>query len=445
MQKPLTLIVSDLHMGDGSSSDDFVDDKNQFAKFLAEQLLTDRGKKGEIELIINGDFLEFVMVRPDLYTLNSRDYWCSRDESVEKLKTLLKGHPKVFKAIADFQVPGNVVTIFAGNHDIDLYWPEVRDLLRTKTGNVNIELKADTYYRYGNRLHISHGHLFPTIDTVNGFSKWADPILPLPADSDPKRLQMCDGTLFVVRLVNPLTAKYPFANNLHPETEILRVLLREDAWGLRTVAWLGSRFIAQHPGAALSATGTAASGAELLNAIQLDSFFREKIAGLCRDLLKIPDMTADKVLQKYATEDDVAELLAALLEADGTMSKWIDVIEIAKPGTSSVGSAGGEVLGIIETGRIDVRAACATIARGKWLAGAEIVVLGHTHLPEEIEENGRKYYNPGSWTRYIDNPAGLKLADLMDETKYPYKLKCVRIEEIDGKLTSEMILIDRKP
>src|ERR1700741_4277557 len=102
MQKPLTLIVSDLHMGDGSSSDDFVDDKDQFAKFLAEQLLTDRGKNGEIELIINGDFLEFVMVRPDLYTLNSPDYWCSQTESIEKLKTLLKGHPKVFKAIADF-------------------------------------------------------------------------------------------------------------------------------------------------------------------------------------------------------------------------------------------------------------------------------------------------------------------------------------------------------
>ena len=99
--------------------------------------------------------------------------------------------------------------------------------------------------------------------------------------------------------------------------------------------------------------------AELLNAIQLDSFFRGKIAGLCRDLLNMPDMTADKVLQKYATEDDVADLLAALLAADGSMEKWIDVIEIAKPATSSAGSAGGETLSIIETGRIDVRAACA--------------------------------------------------------------------------------------
>jgi hypothetical protein len=36
-QKPLTLIVSDLHKGDGKPGDDFVDDNKQFSTFVNAQ------------------------------------------------------------------------------------------------------------------------------------------------------------------------------------------------------------------------------------------------------------------------------------------------------------------------------------------------------------------------------------------------------------------------
>jgi len=445
-QKPLTLIVSDLHMGDGGTGDDFVDHDNQFSNFVDAQAKTEHGKNGGIELVINGDFLEFVQVRPEVYKLNSQDYWCSETESLSKLESIIQGHPQAFRALADFQKSGNVVTIFAGNHDVDLYWEKVRDRLKEVAGNLNIELGRDTYTRYDERLHISHGHLFPTVDTVNGFAHWSNPVLRLPDDNEPPRLEMCAGTLFVVRLVNPLEAKYPFADNLHPETELLRILWREDRWGLLTVGWLGGRFLQQHFGAALSTKAVKSDiGAQILDAIRLDPFFRKKIAGLCDELLGMPGMTADEVLQRYKSAEDVEQLLAALLAADGTMAKWIDVFDLAKPATSAIGATRGETLNIIETGRIDVRAACATIARGKWKAGAEIVVLGHTHIPEQLDEDGRKYYNPGSWTRYVDDPSSLKLDDLANELAYPYRLNYIRVEEIGGRLQSDFICIEKQP
>jgi len=77
-------------------------------------------------------------------------------------------------------------------------------------------------------------------------------------------------------------------------------------------------------------------------------------------------------------------------------------------------------------------------------AGAEIVVLGHTHLPETVEEGGRKYYNPGSWTRYVENASSLTLRDLEDERSYPYRLNCIRIEEIGSNLRSEFICIEQQ-
>ncbi|MBV9958265.1 MAG: hypothetical protein JO360_07585, partial [Acidobacteria bacterium] len=58
--KPVTLIVSDLHVGGGASDpgDDHVFDKSQFRDFIRRQSETPEGKRGDIELVINGDFLE---------------------------------------------------------------------------------------------------------------------------------------------------------------------------------------------------------------------------------------------------------------------------------------------------------------------------------------------------------------------------------------------------
>src|SRR5262249_49575436 len=154
--------------------------------------------------------------------------WCSESESLAKLDCILAGHPKVFEALREFQTPHNRVTIFPGNHDVDLYWDRVQKKFREKAGDdVNIETREITYKRYGGRLHISHGHLFPSIDPANDFKHWRNPILAQPKDSDPKRLEMCPGTLFVVKFVNFLEAEYPFADNLHPEMDLARILARE--------------------------------------------------------------------------------------------------------------------------------------------------------------------------------------------------------------------------
>src|SRR5260370_9944533 len=114
--KRVTLIVRDLHMGDGKAGDDFVDDKHQFANFVLGQIATAEGQAGEIELIINGDFLEFVQVSPQPYQLNSPDYWCLEKESIWKFADILQGHADVFHALKNFQETHNSVTTFAGNH-----------------------------------------------------------------------------------------------------------------------------------------------------------------------------------------------------------------------------------------------------------------------------------------------------------------------------------------
>jgi UDP-2,3-diacylglucosamine pyrophosphatase LpxH len=446
-QKRVTLIVSDLHMGDGKAGDDFVDDKHQFSSFVRAQASSEDGRAGAIELIINGDFLEFVQVLPQVYTLNSPEYWCSENESLAKLDSILMGHPDVFEALKEFQKFRNRVTIFPGNHDVDLYWDGVQRKLRETAGDVNIETGEVTYTRYGGRVHISHGHLFESIDPANSFKNWRNPILSQPTDADPKRLEMCPGTLFVVKFVNFLEDKYPFADNLHPETALAGILAREDRWGLTAIAWVMLRFATKYPKAFLSTEAQgAAIGAQLLNAIQADNFLRQKIASVYSEVLGQSGMTAARVKEILASEEAIATFVEQLVHAEPSWNRWLKVLDMAKPAVLSIEAYGGSTLSIVTAGNVDVRTSCAEIARSQWKAGAEIVVLGHTHLPEKVKEGTGIYYNPGSWTRYIENPRSLTLEQLKDETRFPYQLNSVRIEKAqDGTLKSELICIEKGP
>jgi hypothetical protein len=257
---------------------------------------------------------------------------------------------------------------------------------------VNIETQEVTYKRYGGKLRISHGHLFPTIDPANGFKNWKNPILSRPKDSDPKRLEMCAGTLFVVRFVNYMEAKYPFADNLHPEIALMNILAREDKFGLLAVAWVMSRFVVQFHKAALSADHRGADiGPILLEAIQTDSFVRQQIASLYNDVLGQPGMTTAKVKETLASEDAVAEFIEKLMQTGAPWEKWLEALNAAKPDTLSIGEAGSGTLSIAAAAMVsDIPAACLTIAEGQWKAGAEIVVLGHTNLRKRSPRKTRK-------------------------------------------------------
>jgi UDP-2,3-diacylglucosamine pyrophosphatase LpxH len=444
----VTLIVSDLHMGDGAPGDDFVDDDHQFAKFVRAQAATREGAAGQMELIINGDFLEFVQVYPQAYRLNSAQYWCTEKESLAKLERILKGHADVFLSLREFQRGGNRVTLFAGNHDVDLYWDDVRQRITEEAGDINFELGDVWYQRYQGRLQISHGHLFDSIDPANGFAHWQDPRLGQP-NSLVQRLEMCPGTLFVVKFVNYLEDKYPFADNLHPETALANVLWREDRWALKAVAWVFARFVRQFPKAFLSAgkKNTAEIGPHLLSAVKLNSVMQEKLARVYREVLHEPDVTGALVATRLNSEDALAEFMERLLQTNVPWEEWLTAFDAAKPLTNSAAAPGKGTLAIQAASKIDTLQACVDVARKQWTAGAQIVVLGHTHLPQCVEEDSGRYYNPGSWTRYVDakDVHSLTLAKLEREDLFPYRLNCVRVEDTGADaLISAFQTIDQR-
>jgi UDP-2,3-diacylglucosamine pyrophosphatase LpxH len=441
--KPVTLIVSDLHVGGGPQDpgDDHVYQGEQFRRFIEEAAGSDDGRAGRIELFINGDFLEFAQVRPDVYTLGSAKYWCTEAESVAKLEYILAGHADIFAALKKFGERGNRVTIAAGNHDVDLYWTDVQKKLSAASGDVNFETGRDVCERYGSRLQIGHGHM---LDPANSFKNWADPFLLRTqwGRPDELRLEMCPGTLFMVKFVNDLEKKYSFSDNLKPITSLARLLLKEQKWGFVVAAWSFFSFVDEHPVKTMSIEDQNLMRMEPVSKLVLtelandDGVFLSRVVEVYRRCIDAAATPVD-VVRSLTTEEAVTDFIKQLMIQGVNDEEWMKVFDLPETATlSASGSSSGNTLAIIRAGMAKDKEDLRQEGELRLAEpGVEVVVFGHTHQPDEWRGvNGTSdggYFNPGSWTRYVDvtDMPKLTLADLQHEEDFPYQLNYIRVEQ----------------
>jgi UDP-2,3-diacylglucosamine pyrophosphatase LpxH len=447
-QKPIMIILSDLHVGGGKADpgDDHVCQKEQFSNFISHGI--PESKHGRVELVINGDFLEFAQVRPDVYTLGSARYWCSEDESLEKLSAILAGHENIFLALREFQEKGNSVTLVAGNHDVDLYWPQVQHEIKKAAGPILFALGEDWYSRYNGRLLIGHGHAF---DPANRFKRWKNPILMGPKRV--ARLEMCPGTLFMVKFVNWLDSKYYFADNVKPITTLAKLIYKESESGFKTALWMLVKFAGRHPVKSLGIksqdiTNVSHFGTTILDKIAVNEQFATQVSGLYRKMGN-RNITTVKVKTRLQTEDDLFNFLQKVV-VNLSPDEWLPVFNFSSP--STLGRDKARTLSIVRSG----------IARDKEIlrekaearlgnAPTEVVVCGHTHQPDEWRgpdgnwDGG--YFNPGSWTRFVNikNVPELTLGDLEREEDFPYQLNYIRVElRANRKLRADKICYEEQ-
>lgn len=429
--KQVVVVISDLHVGGGPQDpgDDHVYDQGQLREFVREHLTRSHdGARGEIELFINGDFLEFAQVQQSAYKLGSADAWCSETESLEKLETILSGHADIFDAMRGFQEKGNHVTIAAGNHDVDLFWPAVQRRIRAAAGDVRFVLGTEWCARFGGRLRISHGH---QRDLANRFQDWARPFVKGPDGQD--RLEMCPGTLFMVKFVNWLERDYPFADNIKPIGALRRILWREDKLGAVAVAWMLTRFCATHPAVTLGSESPDDPLRDfpslLLDAARSDSEVGDRLRAWYRRYVD-PEAT-DSAAERQMLNGNTLHRMLMRVMCEEEPAAWQRTLDRASVKQGTLGENEG-TLQLAESQKVDDKQLFREVATAELASGhTRFVILGHTHLPDELElDGGRKYFNPGSWTRYADlvTQQGLTLADLRDESRYPYSLKYVRVE-----------------
>jgi UDP-2,3-diacylglucosamine pyrophosphatase LpxH len=233
-------IVSDLHVGAGDYLDDF--DQDESFKGLLESITRRRSS----ELIINGDFIDFVAVTLDKET--SRPFsrlGCTEEESLRKLERMLEAHGGFFTALRQFMEKGHRVVLIPGNHDIDLFWPKLRDRLLEELGRPDsghFHFESSGVYKDGG-LYVEHGNQYYA-DSV--FEDFTHPFLRDPKTGE-LRLERSWGNCFMEYFSNGMMSeRNPFINNVRPIPNMVFMGIQDESWWFKTIyAYKLTRFISR--------------------------------------------------------------------------------------------------------------------------------------------------------------------------------------------------------
>ena len=138
------LVVSDLHLSEAerNPAGRFFHFDEDFADFLRHYRLSYVGQR-RWRLIIDGDFIEFFqmteapdpterLLRGVTLTPADRRFYPGTEwaKSVWKLDRVLRSHPQLLLALSRFLLAGNEIYILRGNHDVEMYWPQVQEHFR---------------------------------------------------------------------------------------------------------------------------------------------------------------------------------------------------------------------------------------------------------------------------------------------------------------------------
>jgi UDP-2,3-diacylglucosamine pyrophosphatase LpxH len=432
-------VISDLHLGMGKLVDgnwhpleDFRSDA-AFKKFL-DFLTEDRSD----ELIINGDWIEFLQLEPFAYAPSlfsekgHRLGWTEAD-SLAKLESCRaeRAHKGLFDDLRSFLANNKEfkLTIMMGNHDPDLFWPAVQTEMRKLLGSPpEHQLQfCQTFTRRGT-AHIEHGnqHCSPE-------NKFNDPTAVFhacTADGKP-RIEMVWGSIFVMEFFNTIEQNFPFADNLKTQGRAIWLGIK-NGWVSGDLAAKFVKFIwgAGIPWGAIAATVLSEQPRAPDQLIQ-----NIHDQALAQELLNIYDSNPDfrKDFDEEITRTP-AEEWKAINSIDHQQPVTLEQLTPEVEGASPT-------LGIFRD-EPEFRGA------GKLLEqqGVEHVIFGHTHAEidgSRLEAKVKNYFNTGTWVGSIDlakkeNRERLSKItgnDLKDETLFDLRLMAAVIQVRDDGQT----------
>jgi UDP-2,3-diacylglucosamine pyrophosphatase LpxH len=461
------VIISDLHVG-AKPLDDFDEEiETHLINFLGEQASRQR----TVELVINGDFLDFAQAPPwsgsELESVSPLGIpLCfTQKQSLAKLEAIVEEHIGVFTALGEFlsSKSENTLVINPGNHDVDFFWPKVREVFVDKVCGDNQRIKGQIHFNLEQvyspdhfpNIWIEHGNQYDPanwfyIDEYDSFDgactgknlHWSTqnpPILEDKHKPSEKRLYECLGTRFLIKYLNKLDADYPFVDNIKPFSRFLSVFGASAfasgygpikatlaVWGIIQYlsvtalidpsGFLEKKIIEGDPAASLMSNVLKGMSADQRKA------FNEK--------LRSHGFELDRPLTMYLEDKQLSERLLTFLSDNLDLLDSLPNIEVSYLDSSDSSEMSG-YLTLARGYKVDetkelIRAASKILGENK----ASAVIMGHTH--ESIYDFTKlRYVNTGSWTRYYHaDKKELKSWDILKKDSYklfPYQLNYAEI------------------
>lgn len=238
------ILISDCHLSAGryfegqlSPHEEFYYD-DELASFLeyfssGKYGEDDDGAPVEVELFINGDFLDFLNVPYQ----GEFEEGVTEELALYKTKAILNGHETVNAALRKFaSLPGKKITYLMGNHDLDLVYESVRREIverwdsRGQYPSENVSVLHDkNAVSYPEGVEIHHGHQFEAGNEVD----LEHPLIESPAGE--KLLSLPWGSIYVLKIINRMRWEREYLGKVHP----IKIFL---FWGLIFDTWFTLRF-----------------------------------------------------------------------------------------------------------------------------------------------------------------------------------------------------------
>jgi UDP-2,3-diacylglucosamine pyrophosphatase LpxH len=397
-------ILSDLHIGANDDFDIFKSaTKLDLLKGFIEHV---RRQTTSAELIINGDFVDFLQLKPwnDL----------SRTVALAKIQRIVKGSAEVFRSIGSVLADGrHRIKILLGNHDAEIAYPEVwatlRDAIAADAGdrlelfNTRVTYNAEIN---GVVVHVEHGNAGDPWNSINYQPLFND------AEIGTTNFAYPPGTKFVYETMNQFKEELKFVDLLKPEVPAVPLLLMALRPRLATKAL---------PAATMKGLDS------LVNSFLVK--LRERISGpqfAAREGETGQPWVEDEMAKVYL-RDEPEEARTAWAYADTEdMESFL--------GSSEPDTAGGEKvfgprmdkikrrllsralnslerLAAAQQGENFFQAnhpsnVVARDARKRLTGKVQVVVFGHTHEALKTEFPEGIYLNCGTWANLIKLPTG---------------------------------------
>jgi len=220
----LTVVFSDIEIGSGTVTDDFVED--ELFKETIISLIKD-SRKQETDLVLNGDVFDFLKVPyGHIYPRH-----VTEKISLAKLEDIIKAHPKFFLVLRKFLKASktNKVIFVVGNHDYDIVYPKVQKRIKDELCKEDKVLRKRVVFPgfefTDGLVHIEHGSQldsFFRVDPSNFLhpgTKWLpEPFLLLPW-----------GVNVFYDVVIHMKEEFPLTERLQPK----EVLIKKLPWKLK--------------------------------------------------------------------------------------------------------------------------------------------------------------------------------------------------------------------
>ncbi|NDF14873.1 hypothetical protein EB061_06075, partial [bacterium] len=155
-----------------------------------------------VELILNGDFFDFLNVP----FLGEFEEGITEEIALDKLEAILAGHPKVMAGLRRFaSKPNKKITYLVGNHDAELFFPKVRErIIREWDPDGNpfsekVTIVADRdRLRFEEGLEVRHGNQYEASNQLD----FENPFMTLWNGS--RVLNIPWGSIYILKILNRL-------------------------------------------------------------------------------------------------------------------------------------------------------------------------------------------------------------------------------------------------